>query len=120
LLVSLHISADPPWTWDLFEEEISSPLRMGSLQGEAMKFIAALNALNQPWVAIIVIILGMAFDMSCKHYGVSNDAATGVIGAGIGLLTGQGLRTAAADHVTATITSGPESGKEPSHVSERQ
>ena len=60
-----------------------------------MKFIAALNALNQPWVAIVVIIMGMVFDIVCQHYGVSNDAATGVIGAGVGLLTGQGLQRAA-------------------------
>jgi uncharacterized protein YqgC (DUF456 family) len=56
-----------------------------------MKFIAALNALNTPWVAILVIILGMSFDVVCKQWGVPNDAATGVIGAGIGLLTGQAL-----------------------------
>jgi len=56
-----------------------------------MKFIAALNALNTPWVAILVIVLGMAFDVVCKQWGVPNDAATGVIGAGIGLLTGQAL-----------------------------
>lgn len=56
-----------------------------------IKFIAALNSLNTPWVAIIVIVLGMCFDIACKYYGVANDAATGVIGAGIGLLTGQAL-----------------------------
>ncbi len=56
-----------------------------------MKFIAALNALNTPWVAIVVIVMGMVFDVLCKIYGVSNDAATGVIGAGIGLLTGQAI-----------------------------
>ena len=56
-----------------------------------MKLIAALNSLNTPWVAIIVITLGMTFDVICKQWGVPNDAATGVIGAGIGLLTGQAL-----------------------------
>lgn len=56
-----------------------------------MKFIAALNALNQPWVAIIVILIGMSFDLACKHFAVPNDAATGVIGAGVGLLTGQAI-----------------------------
>ena len=61
-----------------------------------MKLIAALNALNQPWVAIIVILIGMVFDIVCQHFNVSNDAATGVIGAGVGLLTGQGLQRAAA------------------------
>ena len=60
-------------------------------KGKTMKFIAALNSLNTPWVAIIVIVIGMAFDLTCKVYGVPNDAATGVIGAGIGLLTGQAL-----------------------------
>lgn len=55
------------------------------------KFIEALNSLNTPWVAILVIIIGMSFDILCKRYGVPNDAATGVIGAGIGLLTGQAL-----------------------------
>jgi hypothetical protein len=56
-----------------------------------LKLIAALNSLNTPWVAIVVIILGMCFDIVCQKYGVANDAATGVIGAGIGLLTGQAL-----------------------------
>ncbi len=53
--------------------------------------IAALNALNTPWIAIVVIILGMIFDVCCKIYGLNSDAASGVIGAGIGLLTGQAL-----------------------------
>lgn len=78
-----------------------------------MKFIAALNSLNQPWVAIIVIILGMVFDIVSQHYNVSNDAATGVIGAGVGLLTSQGLHAAAATQTTnppsssVTISTGP-------------
>jgi uncharacterized protein YqgC (DUF456 family) len=67
-----------------------------------MKFIASLNALNTPWVAIIVIVLGMTFDVVCKAWGVPNDAATGVIGAGIGLLTGQALsnRTTVVENTT--------------------
>jgi hypothetical protein len=59
-----------------------------------VNFIAALNSLNQPWVAILVIIIGMTFDIICQHFGVSNDAATGVIGAGVGLLTGQAINRA--------------------------
>ena len=55
------------------------------------RFIAALNSVNQPWVAITVILIGMTFDILCKHFSVPNDAATGVIGAGVGLLTGQAL-----------------------------
>lgn len=66
------------------------------------RFIAALNSLNQPWVAITVIVIGMGFDIICKLYGVSNDAATGVIGAGVGLLTGQALNRT---HENPTIAS---------------
>lgn len=68
-----------------------------------MKFILALNALNTPWVAIFVIVLGMIFDIVCKVYGVANDAATGVIGAGIGLLTGQGLQALSAQAREASL-----------------
>lgn len=63
--------------------------------GLPMKFIAALNSLSQPWVALTVIVLGMTFDVICQHYQISNDAATGVIGAGVGLLTGQAIRATA-------------------------
>lgn len=70
-----------------------------------MNFIKCLNALNQPWVALIVIVLGMGFDVVCQYYNISNDAATGVIGAGVGLLTGQALNKATADHATTTTTS---------------
>jgi hypothetical protein len=56
-----------------------------------MKMVAAINSINTPWVAIVVIILGMSFDVVCKKWGIAADAATGVIGAGIGLLTGQAL-----------------------------
>lgn len=55
------------------------------------KLVAAMNALNTPWIAILVIVLGMIFDVCCKFYGLNSDAASGVIGAGIGLLTGQAL-----------------------------
>jgi len=53
--------------------------------------IAALNTVNTPWIAIAVIILGMVFDIVCQKNNVSNDAATGVIGAGVGMLTSQGI-----------------------------
>ena len=59
-----------------------------------MKIIIALNSLNQPWVAIVVIVLGMIFDIVSQHFNVSNDAATGVIVAGVGLLTSQGIHAA--------------------------
>jgi hypothetical protein len=74
-----------------------------------MKFIAALNSLNTPWVALIVITLGMGFDIACKHFGIAQDAATGVIGAGIGLLTGQALsnRTTVLTETTHESPSSP-------------
>lgn len=56
-----------------------------------MKLIAALNSLNTPWIAILVIIIGMAYAVVSHVYGISGDGASGVIGAGIGLLTGQAL-----------------------------
>jgi hypothetical protein len=62
------------------------------------KMIEALNRLNTPWVAIVVIVLGMVFDIFCKVYSIPNDAATGVIGAGIGLLTGQALHNGASQN----------------------
>lgn len=86
-----------------------------------MKFIAALNSLNQPWVAILVIIIGMVFDIVCQHYNVSNDAATGVIGAGVGLLTSQGLHSAAAQQTgpsSVTITAAPVVSQNPSTPAE--
>jgi hypothetical protein len=70
-----------------------------------MKFIAVLNALNTPWVAIFVIVLGMAFDLAAKSQGLTSDAANQVIGAGIGLLTGQALHASAQEK--ASITSSP-------------
>lgn len=70
-----------------------------------MSFIQALNALNQPWVAMLVMVIGMVFDIVCQKYGISNDAATGVIGAGIGLLTGQALsKTAPPGTAQSTTT----------------
>jgi len=29
------------------------------------RLIGALNSLNQPWIAITVILIGIAFDMEC-------------------------------------------------------
>lgn len=69
-----------------------------------MNFIAALNALNQPWIAMLVILLGMTFDVICQKYGISNDAATGIIGAGIGLLTGQALSKTAPPGIAQSTT----------------
>jgi len=55
------------------------------------QFITALNLFTTPWIAILVIILGMVFDLQCKRYGLPGDAANQIIGAGIGLLTGRAL-----------------------------
>ena len=55
------------------------------------QFIVALNLFTTPWISILVIILGMVFDLQCKRYGLPGDAANQIIGAGIGLLTGRAL-----------------------------
>ena len=55
------------------------------------KLIVALNSLNTPWIAILVIIIGAVFSVVSHTYGMSGDGASGIIGAGIGLLTGQAL-----------------------------
>ena len=69
-----------------------------------MKFIAMLNALNTPWLAIIVILMGMGYAVVSKIYGLSGDGASGVIGAGIGLLTGQALSKTAPPGIAQTTT----------------
>ena len=56
-----------------------------------MNPISMLNSLNTPWIAILVIIIGMVYAVVSHIYGISGDGASGVIGAGIGLLTGQAL-----------------------------
>ena len=40
---------------------------------------------------ILQFILGMIYNLQCKKYGLDADSANQVIGAGIGLLTGQAL-----------------------------
>jgi hypothetical protein len=62
-----------------------------SRRNELNKFIAALNSLNTPWIAILVIVIGTVFSVISHTYGMSGDGASGIIGAGIGLLTGQAL-----------------------------
>lgn len=71
------------------------------------KLVSAINAINTPWVAIVVIILGMAFDILCKKWAIPNDAATGVIGAGIGLLTGQALHNGTHTVIESSKSSPP-------------
>lgn len=66
------------------------------------QFIIALNSLNTPWVAIIVVILGMIYNLKCKQYGLPSDSANQVIGGGLGLLTGQALNNRAGTHSTST------------------
>ena len=72
-----------------------------------MKFIAMLNALNTPWLAIIVILMGMGYAVVSKIYGLSGDGASGVIGAGIGLLTGQVLSKSQQTQEPMTPTTPP-------------
>ena len=70
------------------------------------KFIVALNSINTPWIALLVIVLGCAFDISSKRLGLNSDSASGIIGAGIGLLTGQ--VAVAASRATPTLPEPPE------------
>lgn len=74
----------------------------GFKSGWIGQFILALNSLNTPWVAIIVVILGMIYNLKCKQYGLPSDSANQVIGGGLGLLTGQALNNRAGTHSTST------------------
>jgi hypothetical protein len=62
-----------------------------SFNSFVLGLVTALNTINTPWVAIIVIILGMYFALQSNKAGLPSDIASGVIGAGVGLLTGQSL-----------------------------
>ena len=75
----------------------------GFKSGWIGQFIIALNSLNTPWVAIIVVILGMIYNLKCKEYGLPSDSANQVIGGGLGLLTGQALNNRAGTHSTSTV-----------------
>jgi hypothetical protein len=76
-----------------------------------MKFVTVLNALNTPWLAIIVICLGMIYAIVSHAYGISGDGASGVIGAGIGLLTGQALSKQQLTQEPMTPAEPPVAGK---------
>jgi hypothetical protein len=53
------------------------------------RWIAALNTISSPILAVLVIAIGCAFAVVCKQFGIDGNLAAGIIGAGIGLLTGQ-------------------------------
>ena len=55
------------------------------------KFIAALNSISSPILAVLVIIIGCIYSIISKRYGLDGNTAAGIVGAGIGLLTGQVL-----------------------------
>jgi len=55
------------------------------------KIINALNTMDTAWVAITVLIIGIAFSLMSKQFGLGQETASGVIGAGIGLLTGKAI-----------------------------
>lgn len=86
----------------------------GSLEG----FVSALNSVNTPWVAILVMVIGMLFDIASQKYNMSTDAATGVIGAGIGMLTQNALHsqqktTTNPPQTSTNITVDPSTGTVP-------
>lgn len=68
------------------------------------QFISALNLFTTPWIAILVIVLGMVFDIQCKAHGLPGDAANQIIGAGIGLLTGRALGSHEQTNLPTTTT----------------
>jgi hypothetical protein len=69
-------------------------------------FIAAVNTVSSPVLAVVVILIGCGFAIVSKQYGLDGNTAAGIVGAGIGLLTGQVLsasRTQVTDgHPTST------------------
>jgi len=65
------------------------------------RMIAALNTISSPILAVVIIILGCVFAVVSKFYGIDGNMAAGIIGAGIGLLTGQVL---AASHSSSSST----------------
>src|SRR3569833_2938061 len=71
-----------------------------ALNALVMGLITALNSINTPWVAITVIVLGMHFAKPSHAAGLPSDIASGVLGAGVGLLTGQGLALLQKQHQT--------------------
>jgi hypothetical protein len=72
-----------------------------------MRFIAALNTISSPILAVLVICIGCGYSIASKHYGLDGNTAAGIVGAGIGLLTGQVLsatRTQSTDGQPQTTT----------------
>lgn len=55
------------------------------------KLVFALNMISSPILAILVIVLGCIYSVVCKQYGMEPSTSAGIVGAGIGLLTGQVL-----------------------------
>ena len=53
--------------------------------------VLSLNKISTPILAIWVIVLGCTFAVISKLYGLDGNTAAGIVGAGIGLLTGQAL-----------------------------
>lgn len=55
------------------------------------RWIAACNTISSPILAVLVIMLGCVYSVVSKCYGLDSNTAAGIVGAGIGLLTGQVL-----------------------------
>ena len=88
------MNAIPPYAWILGYATIVLlliaflVLRSGfTLTG----FITALNSMSSPILAVVVIIMGCIYSIVSKRYGLDGNTAAGIVGAGIGLLTGQVL-----------------------------
>jgi hypothetical protein len=78
------------------------------------RWIAALNTVSSPVLAVVVIIIGCIFAIVSKCYGLDGNTAAGIVGAGIGLLTGQVMSssrvssTTNSTHETTTAAPTPE------------
>ncbi len=87
-------------------------LASAKTSGWISQFITALNLFTTPWIAILVVVIGMIYNIKCKLYGLPSDSANQVIGAGIGLLTGRALANhdapPAIPNTTQTMTTATE------------
>jgi hypothetical protein len=69
------------------------------------KLVQALNIISTPILAVIVICMGCCFAVVSKFYGLDGNTAAGIVGAGIGLLTGQVLSSKQSLNTPSTISS---------------
>lgn len=72
-----------------------------------MRFITALNTISSPILAVLVIIIGCGYSILSKKYGLDGNTAAGIVGAGIGLLTGQVLSVSKQQSAVVQVSPAP-------------